>query len=300
MPPKRGGDPLRKPVAGHVPEKPLGLLNVRLGVPDVARTKVFVFSLETEKVRVLGKKAFAEDGKKFVQGCPLVTGNIIVLIFSCWVFTGGRKEIGLHDIFDVAKVPAGFAVPIDINWLSLAHGCYPFWNDRRIGAIWILPRAKNVEVAQSGKFKVVATGEHIGVQFVYSLRERIGREWMPDIIFQLREGGFIAVHRTAGGIDKASNFGVPGRERHVQKTRDVAFVCGERVRQRKGNGAGGGMVENVIRAFAGTAAYFRFANIALNEFEALPRNWPYGLADVGEILLLARREVVQAYDPLIQ
>jgi hypothetical protein len=63
----------------------------------------------------------------------LTDGHVIDLACRLRIFRCRRRQIGLHGVVDVAEIPAGFAVAIDINRFVLDHGGNPFGDYGGIG-----------------------------------------------------------------------------------------------------------------------------------------------------------------------
>ncbi len=142
---------------------------------------------------------------------------------------GGGEQIGLDGVVDVAEIAAGFAVAVDEDGLALDHAGDPLRYDGCVGAIGVLARAKDVEVAQADGFEAIGAGEDVGVDLVDQLSDGVGRQRLADVVFDLGQRRMVAVGGAAGGVDEALYFGIARGNEHVEEAADVGFVGGDGV-----------------------------------------------------------------------
>ena len=162
----------------------------------------------------------------------------------------GGEQVGLHYIVDKAEIAAGFAVAVDIHRFALDHAGDPLRDDGGIGAVRVLARAEDVEVAQAHALQPVGFAKDIGVELVHILGYGIRRQGFADDVFDLGQAGVVAVSAAARGVDKALDFGVSGGNEHVEEARDVGGVGGEGVGHAAGDAAQGGLVQDVVNGGA--------------------------------------------------
>ena len=106
---------------------------------------------------------------------------------------------------------------------------YPQRNNCRIGTIRVLSPAKHIEVPKSYRLYPIQRCEHIGIQLIHKLRNRIGRQRPADVMFYLRQLLAITVCRTRCCIHKTLYFLIPCCYQHVQESADVRRVGCNRV-----------------------------------------------------------------------
>ena len=307
-------------MAWLVAQQPLGFADIGQRVTDVAGAEVPVNGLPAE---MFGKPVpFPEDiaqaAIKLVEAGALAYRHVVHLVGGLGVGGGGGQDIGLDRIVDVAEVPAGFAVAVDIDRLFVEHGGDPLGDYRRVGPFRVLAAAEDVEVAQADGFESVAAVEDFGVEFVDVLGHRVGRERFADLIFQLGQAGVVAVGGAGGGVNQAGYLGVAGGGEHIEKAADVVFVGGDGVFQRAGHAAQSGLVEDVVdgNALRGDRfeicpqlgwgktqrppAVVQVADIALDEVEVLPLLRSNQALHLIQAVLVAGGEVVQPHHPLVE
>jgi len=134
--------------------------------------------------KILGM-VVTQVGVKLVQAYTVVDGNVVDLVCRIVTARCSSKQISLNGVDDMAEIPAGFAISVDVNRLVLDHGCDSSWNNGSINAIRILASAEDVEVALANGMKTVGTGKDIDVMFVdqlgYSKGER-GFQILPSAL----------------------------------------------------------------------------------------------------------------------
>src|SRR5277367_2488566 len=102
-------------------------------------------------------------------------GYVVDLVHRGGIGSGRREQVRLHGVGDVAEVPAGLAVPIDVDRLIANHRGNPFWNHGRISPLGVLARTENIEISQANRGETVGAREDIGIQLVRELADRIRR-----------------------------------------------------------------------------------------------------------------------------
>lgn len=110
----------------------------------------------------------------------------------------------------------------------------------------------------------------------------------------------VAIGGTAGRADEAPDLGVARGHQHVQEAGDVGGIGGDRVGQRAWHRAQRRLVKHIVHALAGAMAVGQFTDVALDEAEPRPRGFPHVGLDVGQVVVVAGGEVVQAHDLLAQ
>ena len=70
------------------------------------------------------------------------TATLLDLVNRFGIFSGSGKQIDLPHVFDVAEVPAGIPVSVDIHRFAFDHAGKPFGDDRSVSAVRDLPLAE--------------------------------------------------------------------------------------------------------------------------------------------------------------
>ena len=216
------------------------------------------------------------------------------------VFGGGGQQVGLHSVVHEAEVAAGLAIAIDAHGLALDHRRRPFWDHRRVGAVGVLARPEDIEVAQADGLEAVGAGEHAGVQFVDVLGHRVGRERVADLVLYLGQVRVVPVGRAGSGVGEAAHALILGRHQHIQEAVDIGLVGGDGVGDGPGHRAQGGLVQHMVGAAHRQAAGVQVADIAFDKAEPLPGVLTHVLPHLIQIVLVAGGEVVQADHGLAQ
>lgn len=239
-----------------------------------------------------GTEEVVESGS--VTHCHVI--NLVLRFFM----SSGSEKIDLHDVFDEAKIPAGFTVAVDAHGLALDHRRRPFGDHRRVGAVGVLAGSEHIEVAQADGLEAVGAGEHAGVQLVDVLGDRVGRERIADLVFHLGQVRVVAVGGAGGGVGEAAHFLVLGRHQHVQEAVDIGLVGGDGVGDGSGYRAQGGLVQYMVGAAYRQAAGVQVTDIAFDKAESLPGVLAYVFPHLIQVVLVAGGEVVQADHGLAQ
>src|SRR4051794_27743718 len=100
--------------------------------------------------------------EQLIQGGPFTESDVVNLVYGFGLPSHRSQQICLHNIRYIAKVPAGLAIAIDMDWFALKQRRDPFRNDRRIGALRILPWTKHIEVPQADAFEAVGLRKGLG------------------------------------------------------------------------------------------------------------------------------------------
>ncbi len=129
----------------------------------------------------VGSQVVAQQAEQGVEGGAVADGDVVDLVARLGVFAGGGQQVGLYGVGDVAEVAAGFAVAIDVDGIALEQRGRPFGDHGGIGAVGVLPRAKDVEVAQADGGETVAAGKHVGIEFVDVFGDGVGAERLADV-----------------------------------------------------------------------------------------------------------------------
>ena len=208
----------------RVAQQALRLADVGLAVAHVSRPKVAVHGLGVS-AHAVGSQVDAQQGKQFVE-CGAVTHSHVVNLIQCGIhelprfarndgLDGGSQQVGLHGIRNKAEIAAGFTVAVDINLSASQQRCCPFWDDGGIGAIGVLTRAEDVEVAQADGVKAIAASKHVGIQLVDVFGHGVRTEGLANHVFHLGKAGMVAIGAAACSIGEAFDPGVARGNQHV-------------------------------------------------------------------------------------
>jgi hypothetical protein len=118
-----------------------------------------------------------------------VEGDVVDLADGLGFGGGGGKEIHLNGVGHITEVTAGFAVAVDLDGLILDHGRDPLGDDGGIGAVGVLARAEDIEIAKADGFGAIAAAEDGGVKFVDVFGDGVRRERSADPISILGRPG---------------------------------------------------------------------------------------------------------------
>ena len=140
---------------------------------------------------------------QLIQRGAIANADIVDLVLG-FIASHGRHDIGLHDIVDIAEVPAGLAVAVDLDGFVSQHRRHPFRNDGGIGAIRVLAAAEYVEIAKTDGRESVSARKNVSVDLVDIFRDGVGGERFADAIFDLGQGLVIAIGRGGGRIDESA------------------------------------------------------------------------------------------------
>ena len=216
-------------VGGLVTQKSGGFADISQGMAHITGAEVAVDGLGIFEVRKSLAQVVTKMNEEVIEAGAVADSNIVHLIGSGGVFAGGGEQVGLDGVVDVTEVAAGFAIAVDIHRLILDHGVDPFRDDRRIGAVGVLPLTEDIEVTQADGLEAVGAGEDVGVKFVDQFGNGIGRERFADLVFHFGQVGVVTIGRAAGGIDEALDLGIAGGNEHVKETVDIVLVGGDGV-----------------------------------------------------------------------
>ncbi len=110
----------------------------------------------------------------------------------------------------------------------------------------------------------------------------------------------IAVGGAGGGIDESFDSGVSCGNQHIEVAADIVEVGGDGIFNGSGDGAEGGLMEDVINSVAGVFAGFQVADVPFHEAEVLPLCLADQGLDLIEVVLEAGGEVIEAYYSLVE
>jgi hypothetical protein len=101
-------------VRGCVAHQGVGFGDVGQRMADVSGAEIPVFGRCGGQVRVArGQKGF-QGVVELVQGGAFTHGHVVDLVEGIRVLGEGGQEVCLDRVVDVAEVPAGLAVPVDV------------------------------------------------------------------------------------------------------------------------------------------------------------------------------------------
>jgi len=203
-----------------------GFGDVGHGVANVAGTEILVnWRLDLQR-RIAGLQSVLENLQQLVQGCAFSDGDVVGLVDGFWIGCCCGQEVGLDNVVDVAEVASGFAVAIDADGLTFQDCVDPLGDDGGVGAIGVLARAENVELAQADGLELVGSGKGLGVEFVNGFGGGVWRKDASGFVFHFGGGRIVAINGAAGGKNHSADFGVAGCNQHIDETGDVAVVAG--------------------------------------------------------------------------
>ena len=166
--------PFTDVLRGRVAQALRGFADFGQAMAHIASAEVAVHGLGALQVRVAGKQVAVQLGIQLIERGPVAHGHVVNLVHGFGVLRGSGQQVGLHHVGNKAEVAAGFAVAIDVDRLALDHAGNPLGDDGCVGAIWVLARAEDVEVAQADALHAVGFAEHVGVQLVHVLGDGVG------------------------------------------------------------------------------------------------------------------------------
>src|SRR5581483_8258062 len=273
-------------VGWRVAEQLAGAGNIGLGMEHVAWTEGAAGGAEVAQQQAIRLQSAAEEFEKFVEGGAGVQSDVVNLVGG-GVGGGGGEEICLDSVGDVTEITAGGTVAINLDGLAAEHGANPLGNHGGIGAVGVLAGAKDIEVAEAHALQAVGASENAGVEFVDGLGHGVRGKRASGFGFHFGEGGIVAIDRAAGGVDESADFGGAGGGQDIEKAGDIGGVGAEGIFNGAGNGTEGGLMEDIIGAFARAAAEVEIEEIALEKGEARPLIGLHEALDFIEVCLFA-------------
>jgi len=286
-------------VRGRVAQQALRLADVGLAVAHVAGAEIAVHGLHGG-FHAVGGQVVAQQGEQGVECGAVADGHVVDLVARLGASAGGGQQVGLHGVGYEAEVAAGFAVAVDVDRIALEQRGRPLGHHGGIGAVGILPRAEDVEVAQADGGEAVAASKYVGIEFVDVFGDGVGAERLADGVFDLGQAGVIAIGAAAGGVGEALDAGVARGDQHVQEAGDVGGVGGDGVFEAARHAAERGLVQHVVHALAGALAVGQSADVALDEAEARPLRGRDEALYFIQVALMASGEVVQPHHFLVE
>ena len=215
-----------------ITEQAARLADVGLRVPDVTGPELLVDGFGNGEIGMSLLDQSTQRIEKRVEGHAAPDRHVVDLAESLRIRRRSRQKIGLHDVGDVAEIARGLAVSIDHDRAAMQHRIHPARDYRGVGAFRILARPEYVEIAQSDGTRAVASTEHVGVDLVDILGDRIGGQRASDSVLDLGQLRGIAVSRTRRRIDESVDAGVTCRHQHVEEAGRVRSVCAKRIADR--------------------------------------------------------------------
>ena len=163
---------------------------------DLIATKYGFSRDDVDAYAVQSQQRAANLVEQLIECHPAAKGDIEDPARLGQRWRGGRQQIRLNDIGHVNEVASRLAIPIDIHRLALEHGGDPEGNYRGVGAARVLPRAKNIEVAQARELHAIALCENARVGLADGLGGRVGRKQTTGACLDLDRAGLVAIDRT--------------------------------------------------------------------------------------------------------
>lgn len=194
---------------------------------DVAGTEVVINGLLLWDGGICLAQGALDKLEELVEGGGLADGDIKYLVESCRVLCGSGEEIGLDNVVNVTEVATGFAVAKNMDWLVLKQRCNPARNDGGVRACGVLARAEDIEIAETDGVQSERAGEDASVGFIHCFGCGVGGKGLADMVFDFWQSWMVAIDGTAGGVNKAPDFGVAGGDEHVEKAADISVVRGD-------------------------------------------------------------------------
>ncbi len=296
--------PIANALRGRIAQQALRLADVDQAVAHVADAKVAVDGLGALRMRVAWQQVA-------VNSCAY---NSLTLVRSptatlyTW-FTASGFRVGVTcrlACTTLAMKQKSRLISLSplIYRLPRYQACNPFGDDGDVGTFGVLPGAEYVEVAQANGVETIAAGKHVGIQLVHVFGDGVGAERFADGVFDLGQAGGGAIGASAGGIGEAFDalpcVGVARGHQHVGKVGNVGRVGGDGVLQAARHAAQGGLVQDVIDAFAGGLAVGQCADVALDDLEVGPLLGGGEGLHLGQVALVAGGKVVEPDDARAQ
>ena len=183
--------------------------------------------------RVLHLAVVADDllqqAKSFIQINPLPYADVehASRNFGCRRLAG--EQIRLHRVVDVSEVAALGAVSENRRLFSTKHLGDEFSQHAGIWGIRILPRPKNIEVAQADGFQAVAAVKRRHVVLAGKFGDRVRRDRIRRHVFVLRQSRCVAVGRRRRRVYHPLDLRIPRRYQEVHRAVQVCAVAGQRI-----------------------------------------------------------------------
>src|SRR5690625_2279645 len=124
---------------------------------------------------------------KLIEGSMLPTSNIYHFKLTQCICICHRFYIGLNCIFHKSKVAGSLSISVNSRSFLVNSSLYKQWDNGCIGAVWVLPGTKNIEVPQAYGMYSIYLRKHIGIKFIHEFGYGIRGEGIPFISFFLRQ-----------------------------------------------------------------------------------------------------------------
>ena len=156
----------------------------------------------------------------------------------------GGQEIGLRPRCRRSRSPATAAVAVNQRPPPGQHRRDEQGNDRRIGAVRVLPRPVNVEVPQGDGLEPVGRRERLTVEFRGEFRGGVGRDRRRQVGFAFARRGPVAVGGAGGGVDHPPHPGGGAASNKTTRSRHPAACDVQRPLDAQRHGGQGGLVKD--------------------------------------------------------
>jgi len=254
-------------VGGGVAEEGARLGDVGDGMGDVADALGAVVGLDVGDGRVEAGEEVAQAGEELGEGGRGAAGDVVDLVGGGPGRQGGAL-VGLDDVLDVGVVAGEGAVAVDGGRDVADEGLGEERDDRGVGAVRVLARTEDVEVAQADGGQAVERREVLREELVDVLGDGVGRKRGADVVLDLRERLGIAVGGGGGRVDDVLDAGLVRGVEDVDRARDVDVGGQRRVVDGQRHRAERGVVQDVAGAGDRLLAGVHRADVVLDEGEA--------------------------------
>ena len=133
-------------------------------------------------------------------------------------------QIGFDDIVNIGKVSGLLSVAVDRRNLSVQELADKLRDDRRVGAVRILPSAKHIEIPHTVRIQPVQLLIKFAVLLIHMLGERIRREEIALLSLNLGKHRMISVHGGTGSVDEFLDALLSCGFHHIQRPSDIDLL----------------------------------------------------------------------------
>ena len=205
-----------------------------------------------------------EGGDQVEERVAFAAGEVVDLAGD---IGGGRcREVAGDDIGDVGEISRLLAVAKDGRPFSGLHFHNESRDHRGIGAKWILPRSKYVEVAKADRFQTVGMVEGFAIEFAGELGGGIGRQRRDEIGLAFGQPRRVSVGSAGRGIDDASHSGLAGLIENGYGPGNARCMRCQRIAHASWHGCQSCLMKDKIDPFHGGRCNVWIANAPLDDF----------------------------------
>ena len=196
----------------------------------------------------------------------------------------------MHHVGDVGEIARLAAVAINRRLAAGQHGGDEQRDHGRVLAVRILPRAKDVEVADRHGLETVRVREGLAVEFGGQLGGAIRRERGGQIGLAFRRRRLIAIGAARAGIDQSPHAGLLRLVQQVERAGDAGRVGVQRPLDAARHAGQRGIVKDAIDAAHGLGHRGRIGDVGFDEFDPV--------ANRGQVAQVAGAQVVEHPHPI--